>query len=202
MPISGRLYDKIGPRVPVLAGLLLTAFTTLWLQGLDITTPDSALRLMLFLRGMGLGLAMMPVMTYALAAVPMKMTGQASSLTNVTRTVFAALGIAIFATLLDQFHKTNLGTLVQTVTPNSVEALRVLSVIQVTALKSGLTMEAARLAATSMLYQLVNLKAFIMAFDSDYFISAVILFVGILPSFLLPHGALKKGRIVGGVPLD
>jgi EmrB/QacA subfamily drug resistance transporter len=201
MPLSGRLYDRIGPRVPVLAGLLLTAFTTLWLQGLDVTTPDSALRLILFLRGMGLGLAMMPVMTYALAAVPIKMTGQASSLTNVTRTVFAALGIAIFATLLDQFHKVYLGTLVQTVTPDSFEALRVLSIIQVNALKSGLTIETARTAATSLLYQLVNLKAFIMAFDRDYVISALILFAGILPSLLLPHGPLKKENLGAEPPV-
>jgi len=202
MPISGRLYDKIGPRVPVLAGLLLTALTTLWLQGLDITTPDSALRLILFLRGMGLGLAMMPVMTFALAAVPMGMTSQASSLTNVTRTVFASLGTAIFATLLDHFHKTYLGTLAQTVTPDSVEALRVLSVVQTTALKAGLTMEAARTAGTSMLYQFVNLKAFVMAFDSDYLISALIVFAGILPSLLLPHGSMKKWGIAGEIPLD
>lgn len=201
MPISGRLYDKIGPRVPVLMGLLLTAFATLWLQGLDITTPDSALRLILFLRGMGLGLAMMPVMTFALAAVPMEMTSQASSLTNVTRTVFAALGTAIFASLLDYFHKTYLGTLAQTVTPDSVEALRVLSVIQATALKSGLTMEAARLAGTSMLYQFVNLRAFVMAFDSDYVISALIVFAGILPSLLLPHGSMKKRIIAGEISL-
>jgi DHA2 family multidrug resistance protein len=150
---------------------------------------------------MGLGLAMMPIMTFALAAVPMQMTAQASSLTNVTRTVFASLGTAIFASLLDHFHKTYLGTLAQTVTPDSVEALRVLSVVQATALKSGATMEAARMAGTSMLYQFVNLKAFVMAFDRDYVISALIVFAGILPSLLLPHGSMKKWGIAGEIPL-
>lgn len=201
MPISGRLYDRIGPRVPVLLGLSITGITTLWFQGLDITTPDSVLRLILFLRGMGLGLAMMPVMTFALAAVPMEMTAQASSLTNVTRTVFGSLGVAIFASLLDHFQRTYLATLVQTVTPDSVEALRVVSGVQVTALKSGLTMEAARLAGISVLYQFTNLKAFVMAFDSNYLISALIIFAGILPSILLPHGSLFKERTAGGTPL-
>jgi len=202
MPISGRLYDRIGPRVPVLLGLVITGFTTLWLQGLDITTPDSAIRLILFLRGMGLGLAMMPVMTYALAAVPMKMTSQASSLINVTRTVFGSLGIAVFGSLLDNFQKTNLATLVQTVTPNSVEALRVLSTIQVTALQSGLTMDAARQLGTVVLYQFVNVKASVMAFDSDYLIAALIVFAGILPALFLPHGSLKKGGTAGEIPLS
>jgi EmrB/QacA subfamily drug resistance transporter len=202
MPISGRLYDRIGPRVPAVIGLLIAGFTTLWLQGLDITTPDSALRLVLFVRGMGLGLAMMPVMTFALAAVPLEMTSQASSLINVTRTVFASLGIAIFASLLDHFHKIYLGTLVQTVTPDSVEALRVLSSVQVMALKSGLTIEGARQIGTWALYQFVNLKAFIMAFGSDYVISALIIFVGVIPSFLLPHGSLKKWGATSGLPVS
>jgi EmrB/QacA subfamily drug resistance transporter len=195
MPISGRLYDRIGPRVPVLAGLLLTGITTLWLQGLDINTPDSTLQLMLFLRGMGLGLAMMPVMTYALAAVPLEMTAQASSLTNVTRTVFAALGTAMFASLLSQFHNTYLGTLAQAATPTSVESLRILSIVQVAALKAGLTLEAARQIGIWVLYQLVNLKAYVMAFDRDYLISALIVFAGILPSLLLPHGSIKNKGI-------
>ena len=70
MPISGRMYDKIGPRVPVIIGLVITGFTTLWLQELDITTPDTMIRLMLFIRGMGLGFSMMPVMTYGLSVIP------------------------------------------------------------------------------------------------------------------------------------
>jgi len=201
MPISGRLYDRIGPRIPVLVGLLITAFTTLWFQGMDITTPDSTLRLILFVRGMGLGLAMMPVMTYALAAVPMEMTAQASSLTNVTRTVFGSLGVAIFASLLDNFQKTYLATLSQAVTPDSIEALRVLSTVQVIALKAGLTIEAARQAGTLILYQFVNLRSFVMAFDSDFVISALIIFAGVVPSLFLPHGRLNKGKTAGGIPL-
>ncbi len=194
MPISGRLYDRMGPRVPVLAGLIVTAITTLWLQGLDINTSDSALRLMLFLRGMGLGLVTMPVMTYALAAVPLKMTAQASSLTNVTRTVFAALGTAMFASLLDQFHKGYLGTLIQTVTPSSGEALHILSIVRVYALHYGFTVEAARQLGTWVLYQLIDLKAFIMAFDKNYLISALIVFVGIIPALFLPHGSMRNRK--------
>jgi MFS family permease len=202
MPISGRLYDRMGPRVPVLAGLIITAFTTLWLQGFDINTPDSALQLVLFIRGMGLGLAMMPVMTYALAAVPLEMTAQASSLTNVTRTVFAALGTAMFASLLSQFHSGYLGMLSQTVTASSVEAMRILSVVQVTALQHGFTLEAARQLGINALYQVINLKAYILAFDKDYFISALIVFVGIIPSLFLPHGSLKNKGIASPLPSD
>lgn len=192
MPLAGRLYDKIGPRVPTVAGMVLTGVTTLWLQYLDVTTPDSTIRLILFLRGMGMGLAGMPVMTYALASVPQAMTAQASALANVTRTVFASLGTAMFATLLDGFHKTNLANMVQVVTPDSVEATRVLSTIQVTLMQAGYSFEAAKQAGISLLYQYVDLRAIVLAFQRDFFISALILLFGVGLAFLLPHGRITS----------
>jgi DHA2 family multidrug resistance protein len=188
MPFAGRLYDRIGPRLPTVIGLLLTGVTTMWLQYLDVTTPDSQLRLILFLRGMGMGLAMMPVMTYALASVPQQMTAQASALMNVMRTVFASLGTAMFATLLDGFHKTNLATMVQTVTPDSVEATRILSVFQVTLMQAGHTFAEAKRAGILLLYQYVNLRATVLAFQTDYFISACIVLISVVVAFFLPHG--------------
>jgi len=143
-------------------------------------------------RGMGMGLAMMPVMTYGLASVPIEKTGQASALTNVSRTVFASLGTAIFATLLDGFQKTNLATLTQLVSPDSIEAMTVLSAVQVAAMKMGVALEAARAYGIQLLYQTVQLRAAVMAFDRDFLISAIVSFAGIIPSFLLPHGAMKK----------
>ena len=83
MPISGRFYDRIGPRLPAIAGLIITGLTTLWMQWLDVTTSDDTLRWILFLRGMGLGFAMMPIMTFGMASVPQEKTAQASSVMNV-----------------------------------------------------------------------------------------------------------------------
>lgn len=193
MPISGRLYDKVGPRLPVVLGLLIVGATTLWMRGLDIATPDSQLRLILFIRGMGLGLTMMPVMTYALAAVPVAMTAQASAITTVSRTVFGSLGTAIFASLLVHFQQNNTAMLSQTVTPDSVEAVRLLSLAQVAALKSGMSLDAARQLGTALLYQFVSLKAAVTAFGTTYLLSALVLLAGVIPSLFLPHGPPKNG---------
>jgi EmrB/QacA subfamily drug resistance transporter len=202
MPISGRMYDKIGPRVPVLIGLVITGFTSLWLQELDVNTPDNMIRLMLFIRGMGLGFSMMPVMTYALSVIPAPMTAQASSLTTVTRTVVAALGTAIFATLLNDFQQKYLGMLTQTITPDTIEAMRILSTVQVLAAKSGIMLEAARQLGVYALYQVVYLKSFIMSFNTDYLLSALVIFVGIIPSLFLPHGPVKSGGGIKGMPVE
>ncbi len=194
MPIAGRLYDRYGPRLPAVIGLIMTGIPSLWMQVLDVTTPDSTLRWILFVRGMGMGFAMMPIMTYALSAVPQRMTAQASSLINVSRTLFASLGIAVFATLLDTFQKTNVANIVQTITPDSTIALQWLSQVQAACLQLGFTADVARQEAITVLYQYVNLRATITAFQMDYVIGAVIVLLGIIPAFFLPFGRIKKAN--------
>ena len=194
MPIAGRIYDRIGPRLPTVLGLVITGITSLWLQVLDVTTPDDLLRWILFIRGIGVGFAMMPVMTYALSSVPQQMTAQASAVINVSRTIFASLGIAIFATMLDTFQKTNLSMMVQTITPDSVIALQILSQMQVYFMQLGMTLQAAQQAAVTYLYQYVNLRASVTAFEMDYVISAMVVLAGIIPAMFLPFGRIKKNN--------
>jgi len=192
MPISGRMYDRIGPRVPVVVGLVITAVSSMWLQMLDVTTPDTTLLLILFIRSLGMGFCMMPIMTYAMSAVPLSMTAQASSITNVSRTIFASLGVAIFATMLDHFQKTNVAVISQTLTPDSVVAMQMISSVQVMMMKAGQTLEAARAMGISVLNQYVTLRATIAAFEMEYVISAIVIIIGIVPAIFLPFGKLNK----------
>jgi EmrB/QacA subfamily drug resistance transporter len=191
MPLGGQLYDRIGPKVPVVAGLVIAGAATFWMRTIDVTTPDNLLRLMLFIRSMGIGLAMMPVMTYALASVEQKMTAQASSIMNVSRTVFASLGIAIFATMLTNFQKTNLAIISQTFTPSSPHTMQLVSTVQVILMQAGQTLEAARQTAIYVLYLLANLRASVAAFQAEYFIAAIIISVGVLPALFFPFGRQK-----------
>ncbi|MGA2158791.1 MAG: DHA2 family efflux MFS transporter permease subunit [Dehalococcoidia bacterium] len=192
MPLAGRLYDRFGPRAPALIGLALTGFATLSLQMLNLDMPDNTLRVILFIRGMGIGFAMMPIMTYALSSVPQKMTAQASSLLNVCRTIFGSLGIAFFATMLDTFQKQNVASIIQTVTPGSTVALGWLSYVQTTLLQMGYSLQIAHDEAITLLYEYVTLKANVTAFEMDFVISAVIVLLGIIPAMFLPLGRIKK----------
>ena len=192
MPLAGRLYDRIGPRIPTVLGLVITGLTSLWLQVLDVTTPDELLGWILFVRGLGIGFAMMPVMTYALSSVTQQMTAQASALLNVVRTVFASLGIAVFATMLDSFQKTNLSMMVQTITPDSVIALQMLSGLQVYLMQAGMSLQAAQQGAVNLLFQYINVRASVTAFQMDYVISAVVVLIGVIPALFLPFGRVKK----------
>lgn len=192
--IGGRVYDKVGPRPPVIVGLLLTGYITWQLSALDVTTPDSTFMWMIAFRGVGIGLCMMPVMTFALAEVPVALTSAASTISNVMRSVFGGLATAIFASLLSSYEKLNAAVLVQTVTPDSGTTLQVLSTTQVYLQKAGMSLQVAHQTAIALLYQMTLLRAYILAFEKVFIIGAIILFIGVIPALFLYHNGKQKKK--------
>ena len=96
-PITGLIYDKIGPRVLVLAGTTALAGNSWQFARLGRDTPLNTILLLLALRGVAISLVMQPTMTTALGAVPHSSMPRGSSLVNSTRFVAQALGVAILA---------------------------------------------------------------------------------------------------------
>ena len=100
MPISGRLYDRIGARWPGAIGLLLVALGTYLLRDITPETSRSALILVTIVRNVGIGLAMMPIMTGAMAVVHADRVGAASAINNIVQRVASALGLAVLTSVL------------------------------------------------------------------------------------------------------
>ena len=94
--------------------------------------------------------------------------------------------------MLDTFQKTNLSLMVQTVTPDSAVAMQVLSQIQIRLMQAGTTPDMAHNQAVVLLYEIVNQRALVTAFQMDYVISALVVLVGIPAAFLLPSGRVEK----------
>jgi EmrB/QacA subfamily drug resistance transporter len=197
MPVVGILYEKYGARWPVIIGLLIMALTGLWLQDLDTATPDAAFQWVMFWRGVGCGFALIPTMCYALSVAPPHLSTQGSSMINVVQSVSIAIAIALFATMLDNFQKTDLAIIAQTATPDSPFIVGIIARIQAMLMQAGQTMEAARQTAVVLLYQYFTLHATITAFQKNFVVDAVLSLVGIIPALFLPHGAVKNGG--GGV---
>lgn len=103
MPISGKLFDKVGV-VPIgLVGITLTSVMSYELHRLTAVTSHEWLNLILTIRGVGIGLCMMPLSTVgmnAIAATAPQEMGNASSLSNLIRQVAASFGIAVLTTIM------------------------------------------------------------------------------------------------------
>jgi EmrB/QacA subfamily drug resistance transporter len=100
MPTAGLIYDRFGPRWPAVIGLLFMAYGSLLLARLTTATPPGDIMLWTSIRNIGTGLALMPIMTAGVAALPRTMVGAGSALNNVAQRVSSSLGIAVFGALL------------------------------------------------------------------------------------------------------
>jgi EmrB/QacA subfamily drug resistance transporter len=100
MPIGGRLFDRIGARVPVILGLVLVTVSTWFLAQITATTTGEDLRWVLAMRGAGMGLMMMPLSTHILNSAPRNLVSRVTSLTSALQNVVGSLAIAGLATIL------------------------------------------------------------------------------------------------------
>jgi len=101
MPLAGWLYDRIGPKIPTIMGLLWVAVTTYMLRSLDVDTPTSTIYLLLIVRATGMPFAMMPAQTAALSVIPPALIRRASAITNIISRVSASFGIALLTSVMN-----------------------------------------------------------------------------------------------------
>lgn len=95
IPIAGLMYRRFGPRLPATVGLVLLGGATLLLARLSVELPRPELATILTIRAVGLGLAMIPLLGGAVAALPKDLLGVGTVFRTLTQRVVAALGLAI-----------------------------------------------------------------------------------------------------------
>ncbi|MSR40870.1 MAG: DHA2 family efflux MFS transporter permease subunit [Phycisphaerales bacterium] len=99
VPRAGKLYDKVGVRMPSIAGLAIaslgmaTMTLGLWLR----MYPVLAIGMALF--GAGIGLTMSPTNTDALSRVSIEQRGEASGVIQTFRQVGGTTGLAVLMTV-------------------------------------------------------------------------------------------------------
>jgi EmrB/QacA subfamily drug resistance transporter len=107
LAIGGKLYNKVGPRILSVAGVAIVAVSMIGFTSLGVATTGADLQVWLILRGLGLGLVGQSLQTLAVSAVNNQRMAKATSLISATKTVFGAIGVAIFTTYLTQQTKTH-----------------------------------------------------------------------------------------------
>jgi EmrB/QacA subfamily drug resistance transporter len=98
--LSGRLYNRVGPRPFALCGIVIYAITGVGLSRLTPATSAVTISAIASLRGLGIGLCAMPVMTMAFNTVPRDLMSRATALQNVLQRVFASASTAILTTIV------------------------------------------------------------------------------------------------------
>ena len=94
MPVAGRVYDRFGARWTGVVGMGLAGVGILLLCRINPDLPRSTLIAAMMLRAVGPGLAMMPITTSGISALPRHLAGAGSAYNQLVQRASAALGLA------------------------------------------------------------------------------------------------------------
>jgi len=98
--ISSRIYHRVGPRRLMLAGVGGSTVTTALFLLVGLHTDLWWIRGIMLLRGMTMGMAMVPMQAAMFSTIKPQDTGRASAITSTNRQVAGSIGVALLATVL------------------------------------------------------------------------------------------------------
>lgn len=99
-PITGKLFDKFGPRILAVIGLAITAISTFMLAGLDLESSYAYIIGIYTIRMFGMSMVMMPIMTNGLNQLPTRLNPHGTAVNNTAQQVIGSIGTAIFVTIM------------------------------------------------------------------------------------------------------
>ncbi|WP_192942423.1 DHA2 family efflux MFS transporter permease subunit [Streptococcus dysgalactiae] len=99
-PITGRLFDKIGGKPFAVLGMLLIVVSSLFLSRLDAQSTSLTISFLFSMLMTGNALILTPLTTSAMNALPLSLIPHGSAMNSATRQLFAAIGTAIFVSLM------------------------------------------------------------------------------------------------------
>ncbi|UDY23736.1 MDR family MFS transporter [Nocardioides sp. Kera G14] len=98
---GGRLTDDVGPQIAALVGFGILTIATVPFAFADANTSMWCLGLVLFVRGLGLGIAFTPLMSVAFLGLQRHEMPDASVFTRVAQQLGGSFGTAILAVILE-----------------------------------------------------------------------------------------------------
>ncbi len=125
MPIAGQLSDRTGSGRIVPFGLITVVASVAWLTQIGAHTSWAAICIDLFVFGLGMGFAMMPIYTGALQSIKAAAAARASTVLNILQQTGASIGTAVMSVILTtalaaQLGHGNHGTIGHTAVPAAV----------------------------------------------------------------------------------
>ena len=120
-PITGKLFDKFGPKVLALLGLFITAATTYIMSfKFDLEISNAGIILIYSIRMLGISLVMMPIMTNGLNQLPSRLNPHGTASSNTINQVAGSIGTAIFVSVMYARQENSFADRLAEVDPSTV----------------------------------------------------------------------------------
>jgi DHA2 family multidrug resistance protein len=193
MPLVGRLYNRVSPRLMTAVGLAALFFSQWGLAHLSLQMNFWSFLIPMVLLGIGLAATMVPVSTVSLSTMPKaEMTG-ASGLYTLTRRVAGNIAYAIQATVIDRRAQYHRSVLVPNITGYNRLYLRERAGLQARLFQFGFSHAAASRGAAAITSNVINQQAIMMAYNDANWICAMIALAMLPLLLLLPKRAPLEG---------
>lgn len=212
MPVAAKLADRFGAKPVVIIGVFLLALSCLPFVSLDMDTTVGTIEIVMIMRGIGLGLFMMPATVLGMNKVPFHKISRASSLNNTIRQISGSLGIALLSTILQKrqiYHQAanavNINVSSDAFKSTLVTAEKMLGgppgmskqhimfyydhLMQQAGYATGIMQHKALAFISSM----VQRQSMIFAFDDSFFVLGLICAAALIPAILIKSAKPKAG---------
>ena len=165
--ICGTVSNRIDNRLMVMFGLTFIATGSWMLGGLNLQISTMNIAIPNFLFGVGLGLAMIPIISLSVATLKNEQMTNASGLQNLLKNIGGAFGTSIVATLLSRGAQKHQFMLIQHLTDTAqtyTERVQTYGSAFMSTFDPHTAMYMGQHTAYQLLMQQANLAAFIDAF--------------------------------------
>lgn len=118
-PITGKLFDKFGPRILAVTGLIIATISTVGLGYLEVDSTYTFIITMYTIRMLGISMVMMPIMTNGLNALPNRLNPHGTAMNNTAQQVAGAIGTAVLVTIFNSHTNTRAAEIVADMKANA-----------------------------------------------------------------------------------
>ena len=198
MPIVGRIYNKVSPRLTVAVGVVLFSITAYMMSHYTLETSQSDIIAVLILQGIAFACLFIPLTTVALSEIPRHKMADATGLNSLLRQIGGSIGLAVFATLIPRYTTRTMSALGTHITPgNPAVAQRVGGLTHLFTAR-GYGVDQAKQAAERAIGGMVAQQATVLVFEK-MFLVAGIAFLFVLPLLIFlkspEHGEGNKVEV-------
>ncbi|MFK4416628.1 EmrB/QacA subfamily drug resistance transporter [Bacillus sp. RC251] len=165
MPITGKVFDKYGPKLLAFIGLAIVIVTTFLFSQLTGSTEYTHLVVLYATRMLGISMVMMPIMTNGLNQLPPEFTPHGTAMNSTIQQVSGAIGGSLLVTIMSNR------------TAIHVEEMMSNAINKLTNAPTG--------EALAKIQQHISMEATISGINDAFLVSAVIAGVAFILSFFL-----------------
>lgn len=192
-PLSGRVADRMNPKIPILIGIVLLSISFFLNSRLSYLTELPFIMMSLYIRGLGMGLIFTALTTVSLQGIPREKMAEASAITNSVRQLGGSLGVAILATMLStrvSYHSQLYGSQLNR---NSVEFQQTAGRLKQHAMNNaGSSPADAVKQGQALMLSNINKQAYVEGINDDFLLAGIITLAGAIPVFFLRTNKKNK----------